>query len=126
MITKIAFIGHPTRDIAKAREFYGDVLGLEASAHYEDHWSEVCAPDGKAIALDTFAPQFSDSPSVYMALETDDIEAEVERLRGRGVQIVHEVFTNKHEDGTEVCKMAIILDHDGHRIVLHQIAAHRA
>lgn len=55
MITKVAFIGHPTRGIAKAREVSGDVLGLEASAHDEDRWRESGAPDGHRSVLHPIA-----------------------------------------------------------------------
>lgn len=124
MIKKIAFVAHPTRDIDRAREFYGELLGLAASADYGDVWSEFESPDGKAIALDTFTPQNVDDPAVYMALETDDIEAEVSRLKEAGVNVVQDVWSNE-DQGREICKMAIILDPDGNPIMLHQIAEWR-
>lgn len=126
MITKTAFLAHPTRDLERARTFFGETLGLERAADYGDHWTEYRTPEGTTIALDTFSSQFDDKAPVYLALETDDIEAEVERLREAGVQVVKEPWTNEDQEGTEVCKMAIVLDPDGHSIMLHQIAAHRA
>jgi hypothetical protein len=36
MITKIAFVSHPTRDMAASRRFFGDALGLRQTAAYED------------------------------------------------------------------------------------------
>ena len=125
MIKKIAFIAHPTRDMQRAKEFFGDILGLACSADYGDMWAEYDTPEGKSIALDTMSPKNSDSPSVYMALETDDVEAEVARLKSRGVNVAMDVWSNEH-DGKLVCKMAIITDPDGHPIMLHQIAEWRA
>ena len=29
MIKKVAFIGHPVRDLERAKKFYGEILGLE-------------------------------------------------------------------------------------------------
>ena len=124
MIKKIAFVGQPTRDIAKARAFYGELLGLAPGPDYGDTWVELKTPEGKTIALDTYTPKVQDAPATYLTLETDDIEAEVARLKEGGVTIDKEVWTNEHE-GKEICKMAIIRDPDGNAIMLHQIAAWR-
>jgi predicted enzyme related to lactoylglutathione lyase len=125
MIRKIAFVAHPPRDLERSKRFFGEVLGLRHAADYRGRWSEFTTPDGKTIALDTFSPEVSSSPVPYLALETDDIEAEVRRLEGRGVPIVRGVWVNTDDDDREVCKMAIILDPEGNAIMLHQIAARR-
>lgn len=117
MITKVAFIGHRVTDMARAKRFYGEVLGLEPSAAYEDKWCEFDTPEGKSIALDTFSPE---GTPPYLALETDDIDAEVARLKEAGVEIVLDVTDNK------VCKMAIVKDSEGNGLMLHQIAPERA
>ncbi len=125
MITKVAFIAHPTRDIEAAKQFYGEVIGLKQSADFGDVWSEFDAPDGQTIALDTFSPEFNDNPAPYMALETDAIEADVARMSEMGARVVKEVWTNQTDEGQEICKMAMILDPDGNPIMLHQMAADR-
>ena len=117
MIKKVAFIGHRVQDMARAKKFYGELLGLEKTAEYEDKWCEFDTPEGKTIALDTFSP--AGTPP-YMALETDDIEAEVGRLKQAGVEVLMDVRDNK------VCKMAIIKDSEGNGLMLHQIAPERA
>jgi predicted enzyme related to lactoylglutathione lyase len=117
MIKKVAFIGHPVHDMARAKKFYGELLGLEKSAEYEGKWCEFDSPEGKTIALDTFSP---DGTPPYMALETDDIEAEVARLKQAGVEVLMDVRDNK------VCKMAIIKDSEGNGLMLHQISPERA
>ena len=126
MIKKVAFIAHPTRDIAAARTFYGETLGLDASADYGELWCEFKTPDGTTIALDTITPTVSESPAVYMALETDDIEAEVTRLKSAGATIARDTWTNKDDEGREICKMAMIVDSDGNPVMLHEIAPWRA
>ena len=117
MIKKVAFIGHHVTDIARAKKFYGELLGLEKTAEYEGKWCEFDTPEGKTIALDTFSPE---GTPPYMALETDDIEAELARLKQAGVEVLLDVRDNK------VCKMAIIKDSEGNGLMLHQIAPERA
>ena len=116
MIKKIAFIGHHVKDMDRAKRFYGELLGLEKSAEYEGKWCEFDTPEGKTIALDTFSP---DGTPPYLALETDDIEAEVARLEGAGVKVLMPVRDNK------VCKMAIVQDPEGNGVMLHEIAPER-
>ncbi|MBD3867144.1 MAG: VOC family protein [Acidobacteria bacterium] len=117
MIKKVAFIGHRVTDMDRAKKFYGEVLGLDKTAEYEGKWCEFDTPEGKTIALDTFSPE---GTPPYLSLETDDIEAEVERLKQAGVEVLMDVRDNK------VCKMAIIKDSEGNGIMLHQIAPERA
>jgi predicted enzyme related to lactoylglutathione lyase len=129
VIKKVAFVGHPTRDMAAAKRFYGELLGLAPSADFLDVWSEFKAPDGTTVALDAISPQHAEDGAPlmpYLSLETDDIEAEVARLREQGVTVLKDVWTNKHDDGTEVCRMAIVADPSGLGVMLHQIAASRA
>jgi predicted enzyme related to lactoylglutathione lyase len=117
MIKKVAFIGHRVTDMDRAKKFYGEVLGLNKTAEYEGKWCEFDTPEGKTIALDTFSPE---GTPPYMALETDNIEAEVARLQEAGVEVLMPVRDNK------VCKMAIVKDPEGNGIMLHQIAPERA
>lgn len=113
MITKVAFIAQPTKDMAASRRFYGKVLGLKNTASYEDKWAEFDTPEGKSIALDTFSPQ---GTGTYLSLETDDIEAELRRLRRQGVPVVMDLMDNN------VCKMAIVSDPAGNKVMLHQMS----
>ena len=125
MITKIAFVAHPTTDMGPMKSFYGDVLGLKQNVDFGDMWAEYDAPDGKSIALHPHMPDMVDTPAVYMALESDDIEADFARVKESGATIVKETWTNEHE-GKEICKMAIVRDPEGHILMLHQMAAWRA
>ncbi len=125
MLTKIAFIAHPTKDIARSKKFFGEVLGLKLTGDYGDMWAEFETPDGQTLALDTYSPKIVDSPSPYMALETDDIEAEVARLREGGATVARDTWANKDGEGNELCRMALLLDPDGNPLMLHQMAEHR-
>ena len=117
MIKKVAFIGHPVRDMERAKKFYGEVLGLKMGLDYEGKWCEFDTPDGKSIGLDTLSPE---GTTPYLALETDDIEAEVSRLKEAGVPFHGEIMDN------EVCKMAFASAPSGHTVMLHQISPDRA
>ena len=117
MIKKVAFIGHRVQDMDRAKRFYGELLGLQQTAAYEDKWCEFDTPEGKTIALDTFSPE---GTPPYLALETDDIQAELDRLRHAGVEVLMDIQDNK------VCKMAIVKDSEGNSVMLHQIAPERA
>ena len=117
MIKKVAFIGYPVRDMERAKKFYGEVLGLEKTLDYENRWCEFDTPDGKSIGLDTMSPE---GTPPYLALETDDIAAEVARMKEHDVKILLDVTDNK------VCKMAMVEDSEGNRLMLHEIAPERA
>ncbi|MGH7570732.1 MAG: VOC family protein [Gemmatimonadota bacterium] len=47
----MAFVGHPTRDLDRAKRFYAEVLGLRHSGDSGGRWSECATPEGKTIAL---------------------------------------------------------------------------
>lgn len=124
MITKIAFVAHPTTDMGSMKNFYGEVLGLKKSADYGDMWAEFDAPDGKSIALDPYTAKNLEGAGVYLALESDDIEADVARIKDSGAAIVKDTWTNEHE-GKEICKMALVQDPNGNMLMIHQVAAWR-
>lgn len=55
MITKLAFVAHPTRDMGAMKSFYGDVLGLKLALDYGDMWAEFDALDGNLMMLHQMA-----------------------------------------------------------------------
>ncbi|MBL4848757.1 MAG: VOC family protein [Planctomycetes bacterium] len=120
MIKKIAFVAYPTKKIEESKRFWGELLGLKHKFDHTDDkggWSEYDTPDQKSIAIDGFSPAGS---RAYLALETDDIEAEIARLKEAGVPIHKDIWDN------EVCKMALIEDPEGNLLMIHQISAERA
>lgn len=121
MITKMAFVAHPTKNMDQAKKFYEEVLGLKLAKTYaKGAWLEYDLPDGKTLAIETFS---NEGP--YLALETDNIESEIAGLKERGANVLKDVWENKEPDGKSVCKMSIIADPDGNQILLHEMAAHR-
>ncbi len=120
MIKKIAFVGHPSQDMEKAKQFYGELLGLKLDVEHGSQWMEFSTPDGKAIALHQVSEEQAPGEGPYMALETDNIAEEVARLKAAGTPVLLETI----DHGT--CKMAIVVDPNGNRLMLHEIAPERA
>src|SRR6476646_3617358 len=82
-------------DLARAAEFYTDLLGATPTATYDPPGLIFFDLDGVRLLLDSAAP------SALHYLEVPDIDATVARLRGRGVVIdsePHVIFS--HEDDT--------------------------
>jgi predicted enzyme related to lactoylglutathione lyase len=119
VITKVAFIGYPSKDMDAAKTFFGETLGLEASHAYMDKWVEFKTPDGKTVALDGFSPEKVENAPPYLAIEVDDIDAEMARYKEAGVPVLIDTMDNK------VCKMAFVADPNGNTICIHQIAPER-
>ena len=114
MITEIAFFVYPVADVPTARKFYEDVLGLKLESDFGGEWIEY------AIGSGTFAITSMDKthqPGLQgglIALEVDDLDATVKRLKERGVSFVMEATT------TPVCRFATVSDPDGNHLIIHQ------
>jgi len=114
MITEIAFVGAPVTDMKRSRQFYEDVLGLKTTSEMgSGNWIEY------DIGAATFAigayPDWKPSENGTMvAFEVDDLDAEMARLKTRGVTIVMDTFD------TPVCRFAMISDPDGNKIIIHK------
>lgn len=114
-VTGVDFIALPTKDFAKADEFYGEVLGLERSKQ----WGEMPAREYEAgnltIALmqsDGFGMEFE--PHTHpVALQVDDVEATRAELEGKGVSFERDTMDSG------VCHMAFFTDPDGNSLMLH-------
>jgi catechol 2,3-dioxygenase-like lactoylglutathione lyase family enzyme len=78
-----AFSGFAVDDVQKAREFYGDTLGLETS---EEHGLLTLHLAGDRDTL--IYPKPDHTPATYTILNfpVDDIESAVDELAARGVR----------------------------------------
>src|SRR4029450_1623344 len=72
----------PVQDLARARAFYSEQLGLEPSEERPGGLLYRCASGEFALFESTGA---SSGSHTQMAWDVDDIEATVAELRGRGV-----------------------------------------
>ncbi len=122
LITEVDFVGMPTRDLAAAVEFYGDVLGLRRSVHIPDrHYAEfetgnltVSVYDPGKMGMEHHA-----NPNP-IALRVADVERARATLSERGVHFQGETLD------TGVCHMAFFADPDGNAMMLHHRYAPRA
>lgn len=112
MITKLDFVGIPSRDSERSRAFYIDTLGLrpDENAQFEFWVGDTCfgiwEPERLGIP---FAPQKNAHP----ALHVDDVAAARAELEAKGVEFTGETFD------TGVCHMALFTDPDGNDLMLH-------
>lgn len=117
MIKKVAFAMLPVTDVPRARKFYEETLGLTVGLHGgqgDNWWIEYDLPQGGCIALSSFGPS-KPGDGTTLALEVEDLDSLMERLKGAGVEFKHGVIPGPH------CRMAPCSDSEGNPILLHQL-----
>lgn len=115
MIKHIAFTLYPVQDMARARRFYEEELGLKAGhSGVNGAWIEYYLDNG-CFAITTLAqgvrPSARSGGSI--AFEVDDLDGLLGRLRAKQVTVKVEPFD------TPVCRMAVVLDPEGNALTLH-------
>src|SRR4051794_9437430 len=114
-VTGVDFICVPTQDFERAKQFYGEVLGLEQSKQWGDLPGQEYETGNLTIAIwqpDAFGREFQANPNP-LALHVGDVEEARAELEGKGVQF----FADTLDSG--VCHMAFFADPDGNGIMLH-------
>ena len=112
MISKLDFVGIPSRDSERTRAFYVDTLGLrpDDAARFEFWVGDTCFGIWEPERLGMpFAPQKNAHP----ALHVDDVAAARAELEVKGVRFNGETLD------TGVCHMALFSDPDGNDLMLH-------
>jgi catechol 2,3-dioxygenase-like lactoylglutathione lyase family enzyme len=112
MITKLDFIGIPSRDAERSRRFYVETLGLRPDDRSS---TEVWAGD---TCFTIWEPErigweFQPQKNAHPALHVDDVAAARTELESKGVEFTGEIFD------TGVCHMAFFTDPDGNDLMLH-------
>jgi predicted enzyme related to lactoylglutathione lyase len=112
-VNEIAFCCYAVTDMARARKFYEEALGLKAALVVEGKWVEYeMGPHTLALgSADGWKPS-PDGCSV--ALEVEDFDAAVAHLRAHNVKFRIDPMP------TPVCQMAMIFDPDGNSICIHK------
>jgi predicted enzyme related to lactoylglutathione lyase len=117
-VAEVAFTAYPVTDMARARAFYENVLGLQPATINgptpEMQWVEYeIGPH--TLALSNMAPDWKPNPDGgCAALEVEDFDHTISELRAAGVAFRVEPFP------TPVCNMAVITDPDGNSLVIHR------
>jgi predicted enzyme related to lactoylglutathione lyase len=117
-IKEIAFTGYPVTDLARARAFYENVLGLVPSMtldHEGKGWIEY-EVGSSTIALTNMDPEHwkpsADGPS--LAFEVEDFDAAMQAIRNAGVPCYAEPMEFPS------CRFAVVSDPDGNSVAIHQ------
>lgn len=115
-VKEVAFIFHPTADIARARAFYEKLLGLKIGMQVEfapgTWWIEYDVA-GTAIGV-TNAEMPLENGRGDVALEVADLDEALKTVRAAGITPTLEI------QDFPPCRMFKIKSPDGHGIVLHQ------
>ncbi|BCY11630.1 VOC family protein [Actinoplanes sp. L3-i22] len=116
-ITHIDVLSLPVRDQERARDFYVGTLGFELVRQNEmgpaQQWVQVAPKGGQtSITLVTWFDTMPPGSLQGLVLHTDDLDAEVADLTGKGVAV---------PDGVQDApwgRFAVFADPDGNRLVL--------
>ena len=117
MFKKVAFTMYPVSDMARAELFYRETLGLGPSSGSVEHgWVEFDLPGGGCLALTTHSgSKPSASAGGAIALEVSDLDGLVQQLKARNVALP------ATDIQSPVCRMAVCIDSEGNKIVLHEL-----
>jgi predicted enzyme related to lactoylglutathione lyase len=116
-VKEIAYICHPVSDVARARDFYEQLLGLKVGIEYEGApgkwWIEYDVA-GIAFAITNHIPP-GNKGGASIALEVSDVEAAHEAVRAAGILVTEELTEFPR------CRSFAVNDPDGNDIALHQL-----
>jgi predicted enzyme related to lactoylglutathione lyase len=114
MIKEVAFVAIAVSDAEESRKFYQETLGLKPSTTaMEGAWIEY-ELGGTTIGVGCHPAWQPSRDGTTVAFEVDDIDAEVKRLKGKGVTF------DMEKTETPVCFMAQFRDPSGNKLVIHQ------
>ena len=118
-VEQVDFVSVLTRDISRAKEFYGETLGLPIETEGEN---DVEFTLGQ-VTLDVFNPssigqEFAPSPA-GIAIRVADVARAREELEAKGVQFDGDIVDSG------VCHFAFFKDPDGNQLMLHRRYAPR-
>lgn len=113
-VERVDFVSVPTRDPARARRFYGELLGLRESTTPEDAFPEF---ETSNVTLGVWQPEAVGRefvPSAGVALRVADVAETRRALEEAGVEFEGETLD------TGVCHMAFCVDFDGNGVIVHR------
>ena len=113
-VERTDFISLHTKDLERAKRFYGETLGLRPNPLANDEFPEFETGNVTLLLLDpeSIGVEFSPNRSGF-ALRVPDVAAAREHLESEGVEFFGDVVDSG------VCHMAFLADPDGNGIVLH-------
>ena len=113
-VSAIAFVGVPVTEMKRSRDFYETVLGLTPDPEMTgEMWTEYPVGAG-TVALSCIGDQWRPSDQGQStALEVASLEDAIARLEERNVAF--------ERVDSPVCRMAVIQDPDGNKLILHKL-----
>jgi len=115
-INNIAFVGIPVTDVRRARKFYEEVLGLAVSDEMmSGKWIEYTFGDNTLAIANVGGGWRPSDQGTGAALEVENFDEAIERLRNQGVPFAAEPFE------TPCCHMAVVQDPDGNKLIIHKL-----
>ena len=117
-VTEIAFSCYPVTDMARARKFYEDALGLKPTMVHGEagglQWTEYDIASG-TLSLGSGIPDWQPTTQgCSVALEVEDFDKAIAHLKAGGVKFKMEPFD------TGVCRLAYVFDPDGNTVGIHK------
>jgi predicted enzyme related to lactoylglutathione lyase len=115
LVSRVDFIGIPTRDLDRAVEFYGTTLGIPMSRHVPERNFAEFETGNLTLNLMNAEKMGLEHHAVRnaVALHVDDVGAARADLEAKGVEFAMDTFD------TGVCHMAFFTDPDGNALMLH-------
>ena len=85
---RVDFIAVPTKDVARAEAFYGEVLGLEKNPNSLHDWIEFETGNVTLalVSAEGHGHEFAPLPHGSIALRVPDVEAAKAKLEAAGVE----------------------------------------
>ena len=115
LVTGVDFVIVPTQDTDRAREFYGETLGLPFVKQWGEHPGFEFQAGDLTLAVmqvEAFGQEFRRNGGP-IALQVEDVDAARAELEGKGVTFVTDVIDSG------VCKQAYFTDPDGNPLGIH-------
>ena len=115
-VQRVDYIRVPVKDIEEAKQFYGEVLGLEQNPNSPaDDWIEY---ETGNVTLAVMTPhthdyEFTPLPPGIIALRVPDVAEAKAKLQAAGIQV-----NDMWDSGA--CHGAGVLDPSGNPILLHR------
>jgi catechol 2,3-dioxygenase-like lactoylglutathione lyase family enzyme len=112
--SRVDYIAVPTNDVARAEEFYANVLGLEKNPNSLHDWIEFEAGNVTLalVSAEGHGREFVPLPAGSIALRVPDVQVAREKLEGAGVEC-----GDVWDSGA--CNGASFTDPDGNGITIH-------
>jgi predicted enzyme related to lactoylglutathione lyase len=117
-VTAFAYTAYPVTDLARARAFYENLLGLKPATVWDENgkgWIEYELGESCLAIANGFGDDWKPAPEGgAMVLEIADLNSAVAEMKAAGVKFKFEPME------FPPCHLAIAFDPDGNQVGLHQ------